>query len=313
MRIIRHDLARLALINQNFETISTMFRSALICTDFSDGLHRLVNFVPDLAASGIQKLVFFHNAPLLTEREIPRVDEDAVQAAQERLAPALDQVPDGLDVKVEIQSGRVTDNILRLAKQYHTDIIFLGMPSRNLLSERLFGSTTMELAQRCTTPLITLRPQLVSTYTTEELALRCRHLFRYFLLPHDGSEPAKYLVNTVKQHYTNHPQPTLERCLLYRVISQAGRRELRLENQVETAQAELDQVKADLESVGISAAAKVVEGDPIAEILKAAEEYDISAIAAASDGLGNQFVQSFTGEVLRQSWHPVIYMPPGRD
>ncbi|NEO51139.1 MAG: universal stress protein, partial [Moorea sp. SIO4A3] len=35
-----------------------MFQHCLICTDFSDGLYRLVEFVPSLAAGGLKKIIF---------------------------------------------------------------------------------------------------------------------------------------------------------------------------------------------------------------------------------------------------------------
>ena len=36
-----------------------MFESCLICTEFSDGLERLAQFVPSLAKGGLKKIVFF--------------------------------------------------------------------------------------------------------------------------------------------------------------------------------------------------------------------------------------------------------------
>lgn len=293
-----------------------MFQRVLICTDFSDGLHRLVNFVPSLAASGIQQVIFFHNAPLLTEREIPCVDAEKEQSARKQLSAALQSVPEGIDVRVEVQSGRPIDNILRLAQGYKVDIILLGMPSRSLLNEKLFGSTTMGLSQRTTTPLMTLRPQLISTYTTEELDLRCQHLFRYLLIPYDGSKAARYLVERVKQQAKSHPSSSLEQCLLLWIIEESGRRELRDSGRFEVAEQELRAVKSDLESLGIQVHTDVRLGNRITETLEAAQVYDISAIATSSDSLGKLLewsVPSFTGEVLRKSWHPVIYFPPGRD
>ena len=65
-----------------------MFKCALVCTDFSDSLQRLVKIVPDLVQSGIDKVVFFHNVSLTTGREIPQVDDDAVAEAKHRLAEA---------------------------------------------------------------------------------------------------------------------------------------------------------------------------------------------------------------------------------
>ena len=293
-----------------------MFQRALVCTDFSDGLHRLVDFVPSLVQSGLQQICFFHNAPLLKEREIPRVDEEKAQKARDRLSVALQNSPADVEIQVEVQTGRPIDNILKLAKDHQTDVILLGMPSRSLLNEKLFGSTTMGLAQRCTTPLLTLRPQLISTYTTEELDLRCQHLFRYFLIPYDGSKAAQYLVEQVKRYFKAHPNPVLEQCLLLWIVDESGRRELRGGSQVADAEAKLTTVQQDLSALGIMVKTEVRVGNPVTETLSAAMDHDISAIATSSNSLGKLLewsIPSFTGEILRKSWHPVLYFPPTRE
>lgn len=199
-----------------------MFQSALICTDLTDGLARLVNFVPSLAASGLQRLVFLHVVPFSQEREIPRVDEAKIQIARDRLAPALANHP-GIEVKVEILNGKPGDQIIAASKTHHPDVIILGMPNRSRINEQLFGSTTIGICQRQTAPILTVRPQLISTYTSEELDLRCQHLFRYFLIPYDGSESADYLVEQIKSYAQRQSGQFLAGCLLAWVIDEGGR------------------------------------------------------------------------------------------
>lgn len=294
-----------------------MFQCALICTDFTDGLHRLVNFVPSLAEAGLKKVIFFHNASFIKDREIPSVDEEAAEVARQRLMVAVEKAPAGLEVQVIVRAGRPIDNILQLANEHAADIILLGMPSRSLLNEKLFGSTSMGLAQRTSIPLMTLRPQLVSTYTTEELELRCRHLFRFFLVPYDDSKAAKYLVKRLQDQFVVHSNPVLQECLLYWVVEEGGRRELRGETRMQEAREHLRNVQQQFaNALSIKVNAEVVLGDRVAKTLEAANDYDISAIATSSDSLGKLLewsVPSFTGEILRKSWHPVIYFPPGRD
>jgi len=61
-----------------------MFQRALICTDFTDGMYRLAQFVPALAAGGLKSFMFFHNVPMETEREIPRVDPHQLDEPRQR-------------------------------------------------------------------------------------------------------------------------------------------------------------------------------------------------------------------------------------
>ncbi|MDA0672336.1 MAG: universal stress protein [Cyanobacteria bacterium] len=289
-----------------------MFQRALICTDFSDGLYRLAQVMPSLVAGGLRHITFFHNVAVQSDRSIPRVDEEAIAAARDRLQSLLDTAPDGAEVDVLVTSGRPSDNILRTIQERSIDVMVLGMPTRSLLSEKLFGSTTMGLVERTPIPLLTLRPQLVSTYTSEELSLRCRNLFRYLLIPYDGSDSAKRLIINLKNNLAGQENRVLERCLAVWVIDDSIREELRGDRPLETAKAQLDDLSQGLREQGIQVDTLVKEGDPLAEILLAAERYDIAAIAACpgnTSGLLRWSAPSLTREILRQSWHPVLYVP----
>lgn len=290
-----------------------MFRRLLICTDFSDGLHRLVNFVPGLAASGIEKLVFLHSIPFVDCEGVPRVDTDKIEQARERLGVALKQVPSGVDVHVEVESGRPVDLILRAVEAYAVDLIVVGTPTRSLLAEKLFGSTTVELSQRLTVPLMILRPQLIATYTAEELNLRCRHLFRYLLVPYHGSDTSKFLIQQLQQKLQQSPI-ALERLHLCWVVEGIRRRDIPIDYQLKNAQQALEAVADELRTDGIIVdPVEVREGDPIVEVLAAAQMADVSAIVATSSSTNKLLqwsVPQFMEELLRRSWHPLLYFPP---
>ncbi|MEL6471708.1 MAG: universal stress protein [Cyanobacteria bacterium J06623_4] len=287
-----------------------MFKRALICTDFSDSLQRLANFVPDLAKGGLTHLVFFHNVPLMTSREIPCVDEEKVSEARELLSAAEANAPEGATVEIEVASGRASENIVRAVKKHEPDIIFSGMPTRSALNEQLFGSTTKTLAEKVDVPILIMRPQLVSTFREAELAQRCQHLFEYLLIPYDDSSSSKKLIGDVKAQLESDPAGALETCRLVWVIDDGGR--LASNNPAEEAQAKLDAVKAELDGLGTEIRTEVRTGNPLEEVLKAGEVHDISAIAVCSGkskGLLKLTVPSFTNAVLRASWHPVIHFP----
>jgi nucleotide-binding universal stress UspA family protein len=287
-----------------------MFKRVLICTDFSDSLQRLANFVPDLVKGGMEHIVFFHNVPLMTSREIPRVDDEKVAVAHQLLAVAQSAVPAGAQVVIEIASGRASDNIIKAVKKYQSDIIFSGMPIRSVVNERLFGSTTLAIADKVDVPILVMRPQLVSTYRNAELSHRCQNLFNYLLLPYDGSASAQKLVSKIKSQIQENGNGALETCLLCWVIDNSGR--IAREHPTSAAQAELDQVKADLEGFGTEIKTEVRVGDPLIEIIKSGEVNDISAIAICSGKSSNLLkltVPSFTMAILRASWHPIIHFP----
>lgn len=289
-----------------------MFQRALICTDFTDGIYRLAQFVPSLAAGGFKSLVFFHNVSIDSEREIPRDNPELLEKPRQRLQALLRDLPNDIDVTVEVQMGRASESILRSAKKHQSDVIFLGSPTRTLLEEKLFGSTTANLAEKTTIPIIILRPQLVSTYTTAELKLRCAHLFRYLLVPYNGTQGGKSLLKKIQQQVKNNPNSVLERVRLVWVIDENVRRELRGDNPLKQAEQELDQLQSELAALNLVVNTTVVEGSPLTEILKAAEMHDIGAIATCSSNLGGILkwsAPSLTREILRSSWHPVLFFP----
>lgn len=292
-----------------------MFQRALICTDFSDGIYRLAQFVPALAAGGFKQLVFFHNVSVTAGPEIPRANSTQLEAKRKRIADLLREVPAGIDVQVEVQMGRPSDNILRTAKKLNSDIIILGTPTRTLLEEKLFGSTTAQLAERTELPLMILRPQLISTYTTAELELRCRHLFRYLLVPYEGGPGSEHMLQQIKQQVQANPNSVLERLRLLWVIEDNVRRELQGDQPQQKAQAKLDQVQSELATLDLVVNTSVVKGEPLQEILAAAEAHDIGAIAICSRGLSGVLkwsVPSLTRELVRSSWHPLLFYPSAR-
>lgn len=289
-----------------------MFQRALISTDFEDGLYRLACVIPSLTAGGITEITFFHNVPVETDRSVPRIDEEGMKAARARFEEIIKSVPSDAEVKVSVTCGRPSDNILKQVESSGCEVLFLGTPTRNVLSEKLFGSTTMQLVERITVPMMILRPQLVSTYTTEELSIRCRNLFHYLLIPCDGTEGSAEFLEMLKNRIRQSPPPPAHQYWLIWVVDENIRRELRGDNPLEEARDRLQKAADTLRELNVNVETILVEGNPLEEILRAADQHDIGAIATSSRGIGGFLrwsVPSLTREILRHSWHPVLYFP----
>ncbi len=294
-----------------------MFERCLICTDLTDGLQRLVDFVPSLAATGLKHVVFFHSTPLTWEDGgVPRADEEAISAARAQLTrdfERMSSLPDGFVVEVEIASGRPQDTVPRIVRDKGIDTILVGTPIRSLLEEKIFGSTSVSLTQAAVAPLTILRPQLISTYTQAELDLRLRKLWSYLLLPYDGSASAKLLVERLQAAARkNDKSCCVEACLLCWVVDDAGRHDVPIEPQVRAARETLEGVKQELEAVGFEVHCEVRTGDLLQELLSAAMVYDITAVAVVEEER-NAFLKwtspTLGKALLRSSWHPVLFFP----
>ena len=290
-----------------------MFQSCLICTDFTDGLYRFIDCVPNLAQCGLNKIVFFHSVPLWEEGEVPRIDKEKMEQAEQRLQKAAENVPDGVKVEIEVLSGKPLDTIPRVLKQHSIDVIMTGTPIKSLLQEKFFGSTSAGLAKLTSQPLNIIRPELITTYTREELALRCQHLWRYLLIPYNDSKTARYLIDEIKKYAKDRPENSLKQCMLMSVVDDCGRKSVLAEQRTKEAETKLQSVKAELEELDIEVNTLVKVGNPLQEITTAALDFDISAIAIATDyrnSLLQWTVRSFANDVMRSSWFPVLLFSP---
>lgn len=288
-----------------------MFKRCLICTDFTDGLDRFASFVPSLSASGLNYIVFLHSVPYWEEAEIPHVKEEKVNAAKQQLSRALEEIPEGVEVKVEVPEGKPSDTIPRIVKQENIELVLAGTPIRSFLQEKVFGSTSVSLARATSAPLMIFRPNHISVYTKEELDLRCQHLWRSLLIPYNDSKAAKYLVEQIKECVKRDGNSNLQKAMLVWIINEGGRMpQETVEARKTEAQQRITEVKQDLESLGLEVETQVGVGNPTVEIINAVMTKDVSAIAVGSDdrgGLLQWTVPSLAEEILRSSWYPVLF------
>lgn len=291
-----------------------MFQRVLICTEFSDGLHRLAQFASSLALSGMKQIVFLHAVPLWEKGVIPRVDTKKMEQAQARFAEVFSESPSDVEVKIEVQSGKPVETILKVVETYQSELIILSSQSNGFITEKLLGSTMADLSHKTKVPLLVLRSQLISAYTSEELTLRCQHLFRSLLLPYNGSQVANFLVQQIKQLAQQQSGRYIEKCTLCWVLEteNTSRREIPRKIEPQEARETLSQIKADLEGANIQVETEVLEGNSVSKILETAAMADISAIAVSSGTIGKLqewLVSSFAAELLRHSWYPILFFP----
>ena len=210
-------------------------------------------------------------------------------------------------------SGKPLDTIPRVLKTHPVDVIFTGTPIRSLLQEQFFGSTSVGLSKLTNKPLTIIRPQLITTYTTEELRLRAQHLWRYLLIPYKEGESGRYLIEQIKQRVQECPDSCLKQCMLMSVVEEGRRTAMLDSHRLEEATEKLESVKAELEALGLEVNTEVRQGNPLQEIMSAALEFDISAIAIATN-YRNTLLQwtapSFANDLMRRSWFPVLFFSP---
>lgn len=288
-----------------------MFESCLICTDDKDGLQRFLSHVSALEESGLKEITFLHNVPLWDEGQVPRVDNEKIALMTEKFNSSL-KPTEKVKVNIEITSGLVTENILKTIKKYKPECLMLGTSLRSATENRIFGSTTMSVIEKIDIPIMILRPQLISVYTSEELELRCRYLNRCWLVPCYDVDKARYLINQLKTYATGKSSTIPHKYIILAVIDDVSRSEILVQNRIKEVETKLNEVKEELQSLGLEVEVMVKIGNPILETLEVALNEDISAIAVTDDreyGLLDWTIPSFTQKVLHRSWFPVVFFP----
>jgi nucleotide-binding universal stress UspA family protein len=291
-----------------------MFQKLVICTDFEDGLLRLASCLDSLAVGGIREVVFFHYVPMWEEGDIPRVDDQKIEAAHERFASVSAGFSGDLVVKFEVRSEQLVTNLLDVIQHYGSDLVILGSQSRTLLNEKIFGSTTTSLTEKLPVPMLVIRPVVLATFTDEELNLRCQCLFRHLLVAYDGTEASESLINMLIDRLQVNGQTMVKDCKLGWVM-ETTRRGVSIPEKLAEAETMITATGQRFSELGLETLTEVRTGDPIAEVIKMAGEGGVSAIAVTAHSLP-KFLEwsrpSFPHQLLRSSFHPVLFFPPQR-
>lgn len=287
--------------------------TSLIPTDLHDGLPKLTHYLEALRTAGARKLIFLHARPINEDGDKPRLREEKLQQARERLKIDPTTVPADLKAEVIIENRRPADAILDTVEKHQIDLVLASRPLRNLLDEKLFGSTTIEVLQRIKVPVMIMRPHLLWVMTTAELNLRCQNLFRHLLVPYDHSPSAQHLVQQLRQGAQQPDQTSIASLTFCWIISDAGQRELGIAEERPKAEKILAQLKQEFTGYGLRVETEIRFGNPVVEAQLAANYRDIYGIAVSSSSVGKIWelsIPSFAGEIIRRCVFPVIYFPP---
>lgn len=290
-----------------------MFAHLLVATDLNDGLQRLAAHGADLAQAGVQNITVAHAVPLDESSNIPRPNPVAIAGSLAKLQAlqATNAEPQPT-IRLAVESGKASSVIVEAVQQTQPDVVLMGMEVCNLLSEKLFGSTTLGVLKQTKTPLFIIRPPLLKTWLDDELSLRCQHLWQHLLIPFDGSQAAQALVDRLHQQWQQVGAGIAQRLTLCWVVDTVADPESVVAERTKIAQQQLQGIQAKLVDVAVQVVLQIRYGNPVLEILATAQEINASAIAVSSGnvgGLRELSIPSFAGEMLRRSWHPVLFLP----
>jgi len=293
-----------------------MFKRLLVATDGEDCLERLGSCLRELHATGIEQFTFVHAATWPDDGlGIPHSTHPQITDMETRLHQAIHDAPDGMTVLVRVLFGKPADAILRVAAETQSDVVLLAMSRQGFLSEKVFGSTTISLLPRLGIPALIMRPALLEALTLAELRTRCAHLFQYLLLPYDFEPNAVTVLEKITHSIETDPRSSCRHLTLIYVLDTTSLlSQIAANEQINHAQKRLAEVAATYQHrlPQVTVTACVRQGSPFTEVLREAAATDVTAIALGSrkpGGFVEWSIPSLSGEILRKSWHSILFMP----
>lgn len=139
-------------------------KTLLIATDFSPAAHKAFEYAMHMAQALRSRVLCLHVfQPPMSE---PYMDfglqttlmEQQEKRARERFDEWFQALPfearEDVQVQFRVELGFPAENILRVAREIHPDLIVMGMRGGNPIVRKLLGSTTTSLLQRAEYPVL---------------------------------------------------------------------------------------------------------------------------------------------------------------
>ena len=144
------------------------FKRILCATDFSPCSIAAWHYAQSLADGSGAHLALLHVVevpPVVVDPMIgPLIDVVKYQRlaetlCRERLHALVAGAPTGHPVEELVTAGKPYREILRMADEWRSDLVVLGIHGRNPIERMLFGSTAEPVTRRATCPILTVRTE----------------------------------------------------------------------------------------------------------------------------------------------------------
>jgi len=283
-----------------------MFEKVLFPTDFSQREEILLDCIASIPE--VRDLILLH---VVKETRYPMgaqiVDTLAKETAENTLAEAQHYLKSlNPDIRVTLDttiSPDIAEGILTTAEKRDVDLIVIGAHGKSVKIGVLLGSVPSTVLCRISkTNVLIMRHKIIETLTGTTYEKFCPMLFSRILCPTDFSrfsEHATALVSTMKG---------VGEVILLHVVPEGGAGS-EIKESVQAAEARIGAVRDSLTAQGIRSRAIVTTGNPAGEIIRTAEEQDVSVIWISSYGKGclhDFLLGSTVQDVAMKSTRPVI-------
>lgn len=284
----------------------TNLRRVLAAVDFSEPARAAFDYALDLSRANAAELTVVHAVPTDRSFEWDALRRIALVAALRQAAKAA-----GVRLKVNVQNGDPAGVILLHARARRPDLIVLGTSERSGLARLRLGSVAETVALGATQPVLVVPAAAgkVADFMTP---------FKSILVAVDFGEGASKAVERALSMANGESRVTLVHVIRGVPFERSYRYPYRLmepEYQRSLARVAWRRmgtiVPADA-TTGRKVHARVVTGEPIAEISRVAAEVDADLIlvgVTARGPIGRLIMGSTAARVIRTAGRPVLAIP----
>jgi len=291
-----------------------MFKRVLVATDFSayaDYTLKCIGQIP-----GMEEIVLVHVLTTTLQEAGTGIFQDHQPSPRDQALITLEEKRRYLEQMtgvlvchkiLEAKDGDIAGAIIRSAYTENFSLIVMGGRGKGLLAGYILGSVSEGVIQRSNTDVLIIHFRGSKAPGEAGLEKFCRNIFSEVLCPVDFSRPSEKTLEYARSlgrirhmtllHVVNgkvtgpDPSPYLEECRQKLAVIEAG-----------------------LEQQGVRTTSLVRSGPPAREIIRAAEEMDVSLIMFArlglSDYIKNVTIGSVASAVAMHADRPLFIVNP---
>jgi len=281
-----------------------MFEKVLFPTDFSGYAQKTLECIGEIP--GVKEVMLLHVVDATHASKLGWTHEPHVEDARLRLQEAKEHLESlGLKVKTKVDvitEGDVAHAILDAADKEKVSLIVIGARGRSVVGELLLGGVSLNILRLAKTHVLIMRYKLAESLEGMRFEKFCPRIFSKVLCTTDLSQPSLDAVSFVKN------LKGIDEVVLVHVVTKGETHE-EIEANVSEAKKRLEDIRKEFISAGLKAKAHVHVGNPVEEIVAAAEEEDVSLIAMSTRGDGwfrELLLGSTTYDVARNVKRPAL-------
>ncbi len=281
-----------------------MFKKILYPTDFSDYAYGIFQCIAELKTLGVEVVVYVHVIDLKTVRGAVTLLQKNAKSLMEKREIVMEE--HGVSVTPRILVGDPAKEIINVAEKEDVSLILLGARGKGLIREAFLGSISYNVVRSATKPVLVMKFKTVQRAGKMCCELVCRPMFRKILYPTDFSECSERTLKYVNEAIDS--GTGVEEVVIIHVVDK-GEIPEELEENKRKAKTVLEDLKGAIQKKDVKIKTLITTGIASEEILRVAQEENVSIIMIGSRGLGfikGMLLGSTSDRVIRRAEIPVF-------